>query len=42
MLTVCLMMAKAAQMRTESRGVHYRDDFPQTDDAKFKTHIEFA
>jgi L-aspartate oxidase len=42
MLTVCLMMAKAAQIRTESRGVHYRGDFPQTDDAKFKTHIEFA
>jgi len=42
MLTTCLMMAKAAQMRTESRGVHYRGDFPQTDDAKFKTHIEFT
>ncbi len=42
MLTVCLMMAKAAQMRTESRGVHFRDDFPQADDKKFKTHIEFA
>jgi L-aspartate oxidase len=41
MLTVCLMMAKAAEARTESRGTHFRDDFPQTDDAKFKTHIEF-
>ena len=42
MLTVCLMMAKAAQTRTESRGTHFRGDWPETDDAKFKTHIEFA
>jgi L-aspartate oxidase len=41
MLTVSLMMAKAAEARTESRGVHFRSDFPQTDDAKFKTHLEF-
>lgn len=42
MLTVCLMMAKAAEVRTESRGTHFRSDFPQTDDAKFKIHIEFT
>jgi L-aspartate oxidase len=42
MLIVCLMMAKAAETRTESRGTHFRGDFPQTDDTKFKTHIEFA
>ncbi|MCX5633758.1 MAG: L-aspartate oxidase [Phycisphaerae bacterium] len=42
MLTVCLMMAKAAEARTESRGTHFRSDFPQIDDTKFKTHIEFA
>jgi len=42
MLTVCLMMAKAAELRTESRGVHFRSDFPETDDAKFKTHLEFV
>ncbi len=41
-LTVCLMMAKAAEARTESRGVHFRGDFPDIDDTKFKTHIEFA
>ncbi|MFA5292282.1 MAG: L-aspartate oxidase [Phycisphaerae bacterium] len=42
MLTVCLMMAKAAEARTESRGVHFRSDFPQADDKNFKTHIEFV
>lgn len=42
MLTVSLMMATAAQMRTESRGVHFRSDYPKTDDTKFKTHLEFA
>jgi L-aspartate oxidase len=42
MLTVCQMMAKAAEARTESRGVHFRGDFPEIDDTKFKTHIEFA
>ncbi|OHB48404.1 MAG: L-aspartate oxidase [Planctomycetes bacterium GWF2_41_51] len=41
MLTVCLLMAKAAELRTESRGVHFRNDFPKTDDVKFKTHLEF-
>lgn len=41
MLTVCLMISRAAELRTESRGVHFRSDFPQIDDLKFKTHIEF-
>jgi len=40
MLTVCLLMAKSAQMRQESRGVHFRSDFPETDDKNFKKHIE--
>jgi succinate dehydrogenase/fumarate reductase flavoprotein subunit len=29
-------------MRQESRGVHFRCDFPQTDDEHFKKHIEIA
>ena len=28
--------------RKESRGMHFRTDFPQTDDAHFKRHIEMA
>ncbi len=42
MLTVCLLMAQSAQMRQESRGVHFRRDFPDTDDENFKKHIEIT
>ena len=40
MLTTSLLMAQAAQMREESRGVHFRRDFPQTDDRRFNKHLE--
>jgi len=40
MLTVSLLIAQAAHMRRESRGVHFRSDFPNTDDEHFKKHIE--
>jgi L-aspartate oxidase len=40
MLTVCLLMAQSAYQRRESRGVHFRTDFPETDDEHFKKHIE--
>ncbi|MHC4463478.1 MAG: L-aspartate oxidase [Planctomycetota bacterium] len=42
MLTVCLLMAQSAQMRQESRGVHFRRDFPDTNDEHFKKHIEIT
>ncbi len=42
MLTVSLLMAHAAQQRQESRGVHFRSDFPETDDAHSKKHIEIS
>jgi L-aspartate oxidase len=40
MLTVSLLMAQSAQKRRESRGVHFRRDFPDPDDEHFKEHIE--
>jgi L-aspartate oxidase len=42
MLTVALLMAQSAEKRQESRGVHYRRDFPETDDMNFKKHIEIS
>ncbi len=42
MLTVSLLIAQSARTRCESRGVHYRRDFPQTDDKNFKKHIEIS
>jgi len=41
-LAVCLLMAQAAQQRCESRGTHFRRDFPDTDDENFKKHIEIT
>ena len=42
MLTVCMLIAQAARKRRESRGTHFRRDFPDTDDKNFKKHIELA
>ena len=42
MLTISLSMANSAHQRAESRGVHFRSDFPDTNDEQFKKHIEFA
>ena len=40
MLTILPLIAQAAEQRKESRGVHFRTDFPETDDEHFKKHIE--
>ena len=39
MLTVAEIMARAALLRTESRGSHYREDHPQRDDARWDRSI---
>jgi L-aspartate oxidase len=41
MLTVAAVMIAAARQREESRGVHYRTDFPGTDDERWRRHIKF-
>ena len=40
MLTVARLMADSANQRQESRGVHFRRDFPETDDTQYLRHIE--
>lgn len=42
MLTISLLIAHAAELRKESRGVHYRMDHPQPDDARFRHHTEMV
>jgi L-aspartate oxidase len=42
MLTVSLLIAHSAELREESRGVHYRMDYTETDDKRFRTHIEIV
>jgi L-aspartate oxidase len=39
MLTIGEIMVRAALYRTESRGVHLRTDFPDTDDEHWRKHI---
>ncbi|MDQ3815793.1 MAG: hypothetical protein M3347_17915, partial [Armatimonadota bacterium] len=39
MLTIARLIVRAALERTESRGAHYRTDFPETDDEHWRRHI---
>lgn len=38
LLTVARLMIDAALVRQESRGTHFRSDFPTRDDVKWRTH----
>jgi succinate dehydrogenase / fumarate reductase flavoprotein subunit len=38
-LLVCEAIIRTAMMRQESRGAHYRSDFPKLDDEKWKVNI---
>jgi len=39
MLTVGALITNAAMSRTESRGCHYRLDYPSSDDAHWRVHL---
>ena len=39
LLTVARLMIDAATRREESRGTHYRRDFPKRDDANWRRHV---
>jgi len=39
LLTIARLMIWSALQRTESRGTHYRSDFPERDDTNWRKHI---
>ena len=41
LLTVAFLVTAAAYTRTESRGTHYRSDFPTRDDTHWRLHLQW-
>ena len=39
LLTIARLMIQSATVRHESRGVHFRSDFPAPDDEHWKKHL---
>ncbi|MFA5844988.1 MAG: L-aspartate oxidase [Coriobacteriia bacterium] len=39
LVTVATLVADAALFRAESRGTHWRADFPERDDARWRSHV---
>jgi L-aspartate oxidase len=39
LVTVARLIARASLRREESRGGHFRADFPARDDARWKVHV---
>lgn len=42
MIVVSRIMVEAARLREESRGVHWRSDFPRSDDQRWNRHLTFT
>jgi L-aspartate oxidase len=40
LLTVATALVQAAALREETRGAHWRDDFPDRDDAHWRGHLD--
>ncbi|MDP9094818.1 MAG: L-aspartate oxidase [Actinomycetota bacterium] len=40
LLTVASVLVHAARLREETRGSHWRDDFPATDDEQWRGHLD--
>jgi succinate dehydrogenase/fumarate reductase flavoprotein subunit len=40
LLTVSAALVQAARRREETRGAHWREDFPERDDAHWRGHLD--
>ena len=40
LLTVASALVRAARLREETRGSHWRDDFPERDDERWRVHLD--